>query len=265
MNLSGKIAIVTGGGKGIGEAVALRFAKEGAAVTVGDADEAAGSAVVERIKSSGGRAQFFHGDLTILKNVQDMLEATVSAFGGLDYAVNNVGGAVKGAMPPIHAIDLDALEADMRLNLYATIFATRVEVDYLLANKRKGSIVNVSSLAGLGGSITNPGYAISKHGVLGLTRHAAIAYGPSGIRVNAICPGSVRTPLLLTNFGGHEGMEEMMASATSLKRIGSPDEIANLAIWLCSDESAFMTGAVIPIDGGQSASVVSIGAKRRDE
>jgi NAD(P)-dependent dehydrogenase (short-subunit alcohol dehydrogenase family) len=256
MNFDGKVALVTGGAAGIGEATSLRFAAEGAAVMVADINGAGAKAVAEKIKREGGKAQFFQGDLTVPETAERMVAATLQAFGRMDCAFNNVGGAVRGSEFAVHEVPLDILDADLKLSMYTTLYSLRAEIPHFLT-RGSGAIVNTSSLVGLGGTATNATYAMSKHAVIGLTKHAAIAYGPKGIRVNAICPGSIDTPALELNFAGNPDWRQLLSHA-ALERIGQPQEVANLVVWLCSDEASFLTGAAIPIDGGTSAFAVRV-------
>lgn len=260
MYFNGEVAIVTGGGRGIGEAAALLFAQEGAAVMVADRDGDAAEDVAERIRKSGGKAVSFEADLTRPEMADALVAATLQKLGRLDCAFNNVGGALPGAETPMHEIDLDLFEADLRLNFHANFYCLRAEIKHMLPN-RKGAIVNTSSLAGVGGSMSNTSYHVGKHGIIGMTKNAAIAYGPARIRVNAICPGAIETPGLLANFSGVEGWREMLSHA-ALERTAQPREVAELAVWLCSERASFITGMAIPVDGGTSAFAVRVGSMR---
>ena len=261
MRLRERVAIVTGGGKGIGEAAALRFAEEGARVMVVDCDEIAGAACARAIAERGGKAVFFPADLTQRGAAEQMVRATLQGFGRLDCAFNNVGGSVKGGEQPMHEIDLDTFEAELRLNLTSTLMCLRAELAEMLASGIRGAIVNTSSLAGLGGTLSNPAYTAGKHGVIGLTKNAAVAYGPRGIRVNAVCPGTIRTPGLVANFAGNPSFLKDLAHA-ALERVAEASEVASLVVWLCTDEASFLTGAAIPIDGGTSAFAVRVASSR---
>ncbi len=254
MNFQGKVALVTGGASGIGEASALQFAAEGAAVMIADMNGPGAKSVAEKIRREGGRAQVFEGDLTRPETADQMVAATLHAFGRMDCAFNNVGGATRGSQFAIHDVPLDIIDADLKLSMYTALYSLRAEIPHFLA-QGGGAIVNTSSLAGLGGTGTNATYVMSKHAVIGLTKHAAIAYGPMGVRVNAICPGSIDTPGLEMNFAGNPDWRKLLSHA-ALERIGASREVANLVVWLCSDEASFLTGAAIPIDGGTSAFAV---------
>lgn len=256
MKFKGKVALVTGGAAGIGEAAALRFGAEGAAVMIADINGAGAKSVAEKITREGGKAQFFQGDLTVPETAEQLVAATLTTFGRMDCAFNNVGGAIRGSEFAIHEVPLDIVDADLKLSMYATLYSLRAEIPHFLA-QGSGAIVNTSSLAGLGGTGTNATYVMSKHAVIGLTKHAAIAYGPHGIRVNAICPGSIDTPGLEMNFAGNPDWRKLLSHA-ALERVGQPQEVANLVVWLCSDEASFLTGAAIPIDGGTSAFAVRV-------
>ncbi|MBM4385891.1 MAG: SDR family oxidoreductase [Deltaproteobacteria bacterium] len=261
MRLRERVAIVTGGGKGIGEAAALRFAEEGARVMVVDCDESAGAACARAIVGRGGAAAFFAADLTQRGAAEEMVRATLQRFARLDCAFNNVGGSVKGGERPMHEIDLDAFEAELRLNLTSTLMCLRAELAAMLASNTRGAIVNTSSLAGLGGTLSNPAYTAGKHGVIGLTKNAAVAYGQRGIRVNAVCPGTIRTPGLVANFAGNPDYLKDLAHA-ALERVAEASEVASVVVWLCSDEASFLTGAAIPVDGGTSAFAVRVASSR---
>jgi NAD(P)-dependent dehydrogenase (short-subunit alcohol dehydrogenase family) len=260
-DFSGKVALITGGASGIGEAAARLFARQGAQVMIADIDGAGAAGVAKAIAGAGGEAAAFAADLTDPEAAPAMAAATVERFGGLDCAFNNVGGALPGAEAPLHTIDLALFEADLRLNFHAGFYCLRAEIPHLL-RRGGGAIVNTSSLAGLGGTMSNASYTAGKHAIVGLTKNAAIAYGPAKIRVNAICPGSIDTPGLEANFAGVDNWRDLLAHA-ALARIGRPEEVAELVVWLCSERASFISGAAIPVDGGTSAFAVRVGSSRK--
>jgi NAD(P)-dependent dehydrogenase (short-subunit alcohol dehydrogenase family) len=245
----GRVALVTGGGSGIGRASALGFAHEGAAVAVIDIDEQGGAGTVDEIEESGGRAVFVPADVTKAADAEAMVARAVSAFGRLDFAHNNAGITGPGAPTA------DYSEADwdrvIAVNLKSVFLSMKYELPELV--KRGGAIVNTSSGAGLIGFAGLPAYVASKHGVIGLTKTAALEYAAAGVRINAVCPGSTRTAMLEAFMGGDPKMEKAMASSTPLSRLARPGEIAAAVVWLCSDAASFVIGAALPVDGGAVA------------
>jgi NAD(P)-dependent dehydrogenase (short-subunit alcohol dehydrogenase family) len=239
-----KVALVTGGGRGIGRATALALAGVGASVVVLDRD---GAAAEETARLAGEGAAVV-GDVTRSEDLERAVAVARERWGGLDWAVNNAGITLHRKLRA-HEID----EADWRrildVNLTGVFLAMRAEVPALL-ERGGGAIVNISSVAGLvGSSAADAAYAASKHGIVGLTKTAALDYATAGIRVNAICPGPVNTPMV----ADAANMEDFFTRASPMERIAEPEEIAAAAVWLCSEAASFVTGAAIPVDGGYVA------------
>lgn len=249
--VSGKAAIVTGSGAGIGRAAALRFAAEGAKVVVCDVDVEGGRETAAAIERQGGKAIFIEADVSRVQDVDALITRTVEAFGRLDCACNNAG--IEGRIAPIVEQPIDNFDRIMAVNLRGTFLCLQAEIRQMLKNGG-GAIVNLASVAGLIGFPGLAPYVASKHGVNGLTKNAALEYGKQGIRVNAVCPGGVDTRMLDSlarqSTGGEKTTREMMEPLHPIGRIGTPEEIAELIVWLCSDHASFVTGANIPIDGG---------------
>ncbi len=248
--LEGKSGLITGGASGIGRATALAFAREGASVTVADIADDAGKKVAEEIESAGGRAHFIHLDVTSESDVENAVRSTVEAFGRLDCAVNNAG--TTGASGMIQQISLEAWRKTMSINLESVFLCLKYEL-LVMQEQKNGAIVNVASGAGL---IAVPGlspYCASKHGVLGLTKTAAVENARSGVRVNAICPGSTDTPMLRAAMEASPVMEKMIMSSLPSGRLGTPDQIAEAAVWLCSDRAAYVSGESMLVDAAAVA------------
>ena len=246
----GKVALVTGGAAGIGRAAALAFAVAGAKVVVSDIDEEAGLDSVGDITGRGGQARFIKADVSDELAVKALVSKTVDAYGGLDFAFNNAG--IEGPEAPLAEVDLDAWHQIIGINLMGVFLCMKHEIPAML-ERGGGAIVNTASVAGLVGFPNLPAYAASKHGVVGLTRNAALEYGAQGIRVNAVCPGVIRTEMIDRLIEKGEQTEESLAAATPLGRLGRPAEIADAVVWLCSDEARFVLGHTMPIDGASVA------------
>jgi len=247
--LEGKSALVTGAASGIGRATAVAFAREGAQVTLADVDEDAGRSAAEAISRDGGNARFAAADVTSESSVAELVSTTVAAFGRLDCAVNNAG--ITGALLPLHQLSLDEFERVIGLNLTGVFLAMKYEIPAM--QSAGGAIVNMASGAALVAAPALSAYCASKHGVLGLTKTAAIENARSGIRVNAICPGSTDTPLLRSSMARSPQVEKMILAGQPGGRLGTPDEIAEAAVWLCSDRASFVTGHSMLVDGGAVA------------
>ncbi|MGZ4691172.1 MAG: glucose 1-dehydrogenase [Acidimicrobiia bacterium] len=246
-SFEGKVALVTGAGSGLGRATAVAFAQEGAKVLVADIDDLGGRETVELVSGAGSEALFVDTDVTNPAAVVAMVAATVAAFGSLDYAVNNAGTTGRGGLTAEY--DIDDWRRTIALNLDSVFFCLRSEIPVLL-DRGGGAIVNVASGAGLVGFAGLPAYVASKHGVVGLTRASALEYAAQGVRINCVCPGSTRTPMLEGFMGGDEKMEKMMRNAVPMRRLGRPEEIAAAIVWLCSDAASFVVGHALAVDGG---------------
>ena len=245
--LEGKAALVTGGGSGLGRASAIALAGAGATVTVADVDEQGGKETVTLVlEEAGGDADFVRADVTQADEVEAMVDKTVARWGRLDCALNNAG--TTGVSAPTADYKLEDWNRALALNLTGVFLCLKYEIPAML--ERGGAIVNMASGAGLVGFAGLPAYVASKHGVVGLTRAAALEYASQGLRVNAICPGSTRTPMLEGFMGGDEQVERMMTRAVPLGRLGRPEEIADAVVWLCSDAASFVVGHALAVDGG---------------
>jgi NAD(P)-dependent dehydrogenase (short-subunit alcohol dehydrogenase family) len=242
--MDGKVALVTGGGSGLGRACAVAFGAAGADVVVADVDVEGGAETVELVK---GGAEFVATDVTDPDAVAAMVARAVERFGRLDAAVNNAGTTGPGA--PVADYPLEDWNRTLALNLTGVFLCMKHEIPVMIEGGG-GAIVNMSSGAGLVGFPGLPAYVASKHGVIGLTRAAALEYVNAGVRVNAVCPGSTRTPMLEAFMGGDPTIEKMMEKAAPIGRLGRPDEIAEAVVWLCSDAASFVVGHAMAVDGG---------------
>ena len=250
MNIfSGKVALITGGGSGIGRATALKFASEGASVVIGNRNEKAGQETVDLIEKAGGKASFYQTDVTKLDNVQKLIRYTIDTYGGLDVAFNNAGVEDPQALTPDQTDR--AFDLVMDVNVKGVWYSMKCEIEHMVANGG-GAIVNTSSIAGLIGYPGHAPYTASKHAVIGLTKTAALEYAKQGIRVNAVCPGATETSLL-DGLAGDSDTIEYIKSLHPIGRLAKPEEIANAVVWLCSNEASFILGQEIAIDGGFTA------------
>jgi len=248
----GKVAVVTGAGSGIGRAAALAFAAQGARVVVGDVVEAGGKETVRMIAKSGGEACFARADVTREDEVEAMIARAVDRYGALDCAFNNAG--VPGDPGPIIDASLESFQRTLDINLTGVFLCLKHEVRAM--RDRGGAIVNNVSMAGLRGNPGLPAYHASKHGVVGLTKAAALEFVEHGVRVNAVCPGVIVTPKAMEFFGGDEArLRQAQAAMHPMNRVGEPDEVAALVLFLCSEAAGFITGVAIPIDGGAGAAL----------
>jgi NAD(P)-dependent dehydrogenase (short-subunit alcohol dehydrogenase family) len=250
MEFAGKVTLITGGGSGIGRAAALQFAERGAAVVVADLDADHAKAVADEVLAAGGTGMPYAVDVTDPAAVEEMVAATVASYGGLDVAVNNAG--TSGTFAPIADQPVDAWRSTVELNLSGVFYCMRAEIPRLL-ERGGGAIVNTSSGAGLMGFAGLPAYVASKHGVVGLTRGGALEYAKQGIRVNCVCPGTVRTPMLEGFTGNNEDVLQAMGRAMPVGRLATPEEIGAAIVWLASPAASYVTGHALAVDGGAAA------------
>ena len=245
----GKVALVTGGNWGIGRATAIQFAREGARVVIAARRAPEGEATVAAIREVGGEATFVQTDVACAASVQALVQRTVETYGRLDFALNNAGE--RGSRTP--TADYDEAEWDrlIDINLKGVWLCMKFEIPEML-KQGGGAIVNTSSIGGLIGS-TGVAYIASKHGVVGLTKTAALEYAKSGIRVNSVCPGMVLSPRWAEALQNDASLAERVAETHPIGRAGRPEEIAEAVIWLCSEAASFVTGHAMAIDGGYVA------------
>lgn len=244
----GKIALVTGGGSGIGREAALGLARGGAKIVVCDVDEAGGAESVSLIEQAGSEAIFVKTDVAKAEQVEAAVAAGVEAFGGLHIVINNAG--IGGEANLTGEYSLEGWHKVIDVNMHGVFYGMRYGIPAILASGG-GSIVNVSSILGLVGWATAPAYVASKHAVAGLTKAAAVEYATQGIRVNSVHPGFIETPLL-TKAGITPGTDgyNFIASKHAMNRLGQAGEVANIIVWLCSEEASFVTGSNYTVDGG---------------
>lgn len=243
-----KVSLVTGAAGGIGEACALSFAQKGAKVVVADIDEENGKAVVEHIKQDGGEAIFLNVDVSDHAAVEKMVTDTVDAFGRLDCAVNNAG--IGGAQADTGEYKIEDWLQVIDINLNGVFYCMRYEIPQML-KQGGGAIVNVSSILGTDAFEQTSAYTASKHGVIGLTKTAALDYAKRGIRVNSVGPAFINTPMVTEGFSDEE--VEGIVSLHPIGRLGEPQEVSDLVTFLCSDQASFMTGGYYLVDGGYTA------------
>lgn len=243
----GKVALVTGGSGGIGRATSLEFARQGAKVVVSDLLVEAGQETVQLISSAGGEATFVKADVTQAAQVEALVGQTLETYGRLDCAFNNAG--IEGGMAKTDDYDEDRWDQVININLKGVWLCMKYEIQHMLSHGG-GAIVNTASVAGLVGFRYGPAYVASKHGVNGLTKTAALEYAKVGIRVNAVCPGVIRTPMFERGQQKNPRLEERFAASHPVGRIGQPEEIARAVVWLCSAAASFVTGTQMPVDGG---------------
>lgn len=243
-----KVALVTGAACGIGRATARAFAREGYATVLADLDEAVGEAVAAELHAEGATCRFVRCDVADEGDVRALIEWTVAAFGRLDAAFNNAG--IEGARANTVACTPENFDRVIAVNLRGVWLCMRHEIRQMLGQEGGGAIVNCASVAGLIGLADIPAYVASKHGVIGLTRAAAVEYAKDGIRVNAVCPGAIETPMLQRHMQDSDEARQAMAESAPIGRIGVPEEIASAVLWLCGTGASFTTGQALAVDGG---------------
>jgi NAD(P)-dependent dehydrogenase (short-subunit alcohol dehydrogenase family) len=249
-NFAGKVAFVTGAASGIGRAAALAFAREGASVVVADVSEPGNQETVRLVEELGGLALSVPCDVTNSADVKAALAKTIESFGRLDFAFNNAGIEPKKAAPTAD-YDEDEWNRIIDVNLRGVFLCMKHEIPLIL-KQGGGAIVNTSSGAGVIGIKGSPAYTAAKHGLLGLTRAAALDYAMQNIRINAVCPGYIDTPMMGRYTGGTPEGRAKVIGEEPIGRMGKPEEIAAAVVWLCSDAAAFMVGHAMVIDGGQT-------------
>lgn len=248
LRFNGKVALVTGSSFGIGKATAIAFGREGASVICMDwmDDED----TVRSIEQGGGKAMFIKCDVSDESAVRDAIQNGVSAFGRLDYAFNNAG--IEGEQGITGECSTENWNRTLGINLNGIFFCMKYQIPHMLRTDG-GSIVNCASVAGLAGFEGLPAYVASKHAVVGLTKTAALEYGKQGIRVNSVCPGVIKTPMIDRFTGKDKAVEKQFIDMEPIGRLGEPEEVASAVIWLCSDTASFVTGTALPVDGGWMA------------
>jgi len=245
--LDGKVGLVTGGTSGIGRETAVLFAKAGAKVVVAGRREAEGQETVELIRAGGGDALFVKADVSKASEVEALVKKTVENFGRLDVAFNNAG--IEGVWVPIVRQSEEDWDRTIDINLKGVWLCLKYEIRQMLRQGGGGAIVNMSSVTGLIGSAGAAAYSASKHGVIGLTKSAALENAKGGIRVNAVCPAVIETPMAERIFGAPQ-VHKFVLSCHPIGRFGRPMEVAEAVVWMCSDSASFMTGQSMVLDGG---------------
>ena len=250
-SLNNKITLVTGAGSGIGRAASLVLAREGATVVVADIDADGGEQTLSAIKDMGGEGMFVHADVSRAADVEAMVDAAVNAYGRLDCAYNNAGieGYYGGRL---HEYPEDTFDRLMYINVKGVWLCLKYEIPQML-KQGSGAIVNTASVAGLVGSRRLSVYSASKHAVIGLTKSAALEYASDGIRVNAVCPGIIDTPMMDRLAEGRDDYAAAIPTRQPIGRKGTPDEIAEAVAWLCSDAASLVTGLAMAVDGAFTA------------
>ena len=247
-DLEGKVALVTGAASGIGQAIAVLYSQHGASVMVSDVNETQGRQVVDQLVADGGVARFFKADVGDPAQCEALVRETVSAFGGLDMACNNAG--IGGELNLTADYSLEGWQKIINVNLNSVFYCLKYELEAMLKQNKTGSIVNMASILGQVGTAQSPGYVAAKHGVVGLTQTAAIEYAARGIRINAVGPAYIDTPLLGVL---PQEVKTMLVDLHPIGRLGRSEEVAELVIWLSSEKASFVTGSYYPVDGGYLA------------
>jgi NAD(P)-dependent dehydrogenase (short-subunit alcohol dehydrogenase family) len=246
-NFQGKTALVTGGASGIGEACVLTFARGGANVVIADLNDALGEKVVAAAKQAGGGARFVRTDVSDPASAAQMVQTALREFGRLDIAVNNAG--IGGESKPTGEYSIEGWQKVINVNLNGVFYCMRYEIPAML--ERGGAIVNMASILGTVGFTNAPAYVAAKHGIVGLTKAAALEYGRQGLRINSVGPGFIKTPLLEQSLD--EQMRALLSGLHALGRMGESEEVAALVAFLASDEASFLTGGYYLVDAGYTA------------
>ena len=248
-DLRGKVAIVTGGASGIGRTTAQFYARDGARVAISDVDEAGGEETVRLIEAAGGEATFIRADVSNSEDCQALVNSTTERFGRLDIAFNNAGIGGESNLTADYSVA--GWNNLIGINLSGVFYCMKYEIPAILRSGG-GSIVNMASILGQVAFANSSAYVASKHGVIGLTKNAAVEYASQGVRVNSIRPAFIRTPLI-AGIEADEQVRNLLISLHPIGRLGEPEEVAELVIWLSSDLASFVTGSYYPIDGGYLA------------
>ena len=243
-----RVVVVTGGGSGMGRAAALAFAAEGARVVVGDVSAASCDETVRLIVAAGGQAISIAVDVSSARDVEAMVVSAIQHYGRLDFAFNNAG--INEEHGPLTDCTEEQWDRIQSINLKGVFLCMKYEIPELL--RAGGAIVNNASVVGLSGSRNHPAYVASKHGIVGLTRAAALDYARGGIRVNAVCPGAIRTPMYVRMEGDDPQRDAEIATRIPLGRLGQSEDVAQVVLWLCSDAASFVTGQAVVVDGGET-------------
>jgi NAD(P)-dependent dehydrogenase (short-subunit alcohol dehydrogenase family) len=248
--MAGKVALVTGGGSGIGKATALAFAREGAQVVIASRTQASGEKVVQEVKASGGGAIWIGTDVSQAAQVEALIRAIIATYGRLDYAFNNAGSGGRGGW----VAEIQEEDWDQTIDGYlkSVWLCIKYEIPEML-KLGGGAIVNNSSVDGQRGFPWDPAYSAAKHGVLGLTKSAAMQYAQKGIRINAVCPGWIRTPPVQSMIEHDPDAEARMLLHQPIGRFGEAEEVAQAVVWLCSDKASLVVGTALAVDGGYLA------------
>lgn len=242
-----KVAIITGGGSGLGQSTAVRLAKEGVHIVVVDVSEKGGNETVEKVKAHGVDAIFVKADVSKVEEVKNYVDRTVEHFGQIDYFFNNAG--ISGSGKYFLETDIQEIEQIVGINLLGALYGLRYVAEVMVKNGG-GSIVNTASSAGVIGQNTVVTYSATKHGIVGMTKSLVAEYGKSGLRVNAVAPGPTETPMVKAYFDANPEMRESAASGIPQKRLGTPEEVAELVTFLLTSPAEYINGEVIAIDGG---------------
>jgi NAD(P)-dependent dehydrogenase (short-subunit alcohol dehydrogenase family) len=243
-----KVALITGGASGIGEACVFTFARAGAKVLIADLNVELGEKTVEAVRQAGGKAHFVQANVADPGSVENMVEAAVQTFGRLDIAVNNAG--IVGVSNPVGEYSLDDWHRVINVNLNSVFYCMRYEIP-IMVEQGSGTIVNMASMLGSVGFANQSAYVASKHGVVGLTRTAALEYGKNGLRINAVGPGFIKTPLYGPSLS--KETEVRLGELHLNGRMGEPQEVANLVAFLCSEQASLITGSYYLVDSGFTA------------
>lgn len=244
--LKDKVALITGGSSGIGRAVALAWAREGAKVVVSDVDRGGGEETVGQVRTAGGEAIFIAADVGKPEECEALVRGAVEKFGRLDIACNNAG--IGGPQAPTADYPLDGWAQVIGINLSGVFYGMKYQLPAMLKNGG-GAIINMASILGAVGFSGAPAYAAAKHGVVGLTQTAALEYSAQGVRINAVGPGFIHTPMI-SALEDNKAVNDMLVAAHPIGRLGRAEEVAELVLWLSSDKASFVTGAYYPVDGG---------------